>query len=475
MKYDYFQNEKLEYEDIEVPEELLLMVRQTVAADRRKKAIRKRAYILKIAGSAAAVLFLSLTIGVNSSYAFAETAVKIPIVKGVAKAVVVRSYRPEIIAVYEQNVIGHLSKDIPEEIPEKQPEEIVSAENGNDVTVPEEILEQPAEQMPEKVLSGLDAWKTEMTLEKLGEVTDIYTSDMEKQYADMPEKLRTILLAELPENDISLYGYHEGGEIKGTALRIGNMYQYFDWKYMNDSGKLPDLACEDIDRDGEEEIIVLLYNGALQKKEISKEEIVAPDEQEAGAAGNENGAKTAESVAEAMTSVQEIVSTDGVKEVASGDNEEELLSVSGNDVETSTENEEEQKQPAGELWVVCPKGENWSASVLSVNDYESQILHQLKAAYDEKKGTVQLYLMEEPFGEPIELPVENQAELTYESINLASARKYMIKDGLFLQFQMEVSLLKADGEQVSVLLERGLETAISLEEGSLVTGEIKER
>lgn len=475
MKYNYFQDEKLEYEDIEVPEELLLMVRQTVVADRRKKAMKKRARILKIAGSAAAVLFLSLTIGVNSSYAFAETAVKIPIVKGVAKAVVVRSYRPEIIAVYEQNIIGHLSKDAPEEIPEKQPEEIVSAENGNDVTAPEEVLEQPVAQAPENVPEGLDAWKAEITLEKLGEVTDIYTPDMEMQYANMPEKLRTILLAELPEKDISLYGYHEGGEVKGTVLRIGNIYQYFDWKYMNDSGKLPDLACEDINGDGDEEIIALLYNGALQKKEIPKEEIVAPDEPEADATGNENGAKTAESAAEAMTSSQETVSTDGVKEVTSDDNEEELPTVSGNDVGTSTENKEEQKQPAGELWVVCPKGENWSASVLSINDYESQILHQLKAAYDEKKGTVQLYLMEEPFGEPVELPVEKQGELTYESINLASARKYMIKDGLFLQFQMEVSLLKEEGGKISVLLERELETKISLEEGSLVTGEIKER
>ena len=37
MKHDYFQEEKLKYEEIEIPDELLLMVRQTVAADRRKK------------------------------------------------------------------------------------------------------------------------------------------------------------------------------------------------------------------------------------------------------------------------------------------------------------------------------------------------------------------------------------------------------------------------------------------------------
>ena len=103
MKCNYFQDEKLEYEEIEIPDELLFMVRQTVAADRRKKAAGRRMRVLKAVGSVAAVLFLCLTIGVNSSYAFAEAAVKIPIVKSVANAVVIRRYRPEILAVYEEN------------------------------------------------------------------------------------------------------------------------------------------------------------------------------------------------------------------------------------------------------------------------------------------------------------------------------------------------------------------------------------
>ena len=113
MKCNYFQDEKLEYEEIEIPDELLFMVRQTVAADRRKKVAGRRMRVLKAVGSVAAVLFLCLTIGVNSSYAFAEAAVKIPIVKSVAKAVVIRSYRPEILAVYEENKVSNPSEKTP--------------------------------------------------------------------------------------------------------------------------------------------------------------------------------------------------------------------------------------------------------------------------------------------------------------------------------------------------------------------------
>ena len=54
MKYDYFQDEKLKYEDIEIPDELLLLVRQTVAQDRRKKASVRRNRILRAVGSVAA-------------------------------------------------------------------------------------------------------------------------------------------------------------------------------------------------------------------------------------------------------------------------------------------------------------------------------------------------------------------------------------------------------------------------------------
>lgn len=442
MKYDYFQDEKLEYENIEIPDELLLMVRQTVAADRRKKAAAGRMRILKTAGSVAAVLFLCLTIGVNSSYAFAEKAVQIPIVKNVAKAVVVRSYREEIIAVYEENKVSSQSKKSSEEAPGQPPAEILPAESGNDVPEQTGTSEQPpAEHEPAEVLEGIEAWKAEMTPEKLKEVTELYTPDMEEKYADTPEKLRTVLLAELPGKDISLYGYHENGETTGAALRIGDTHQYFDWKYMNESRKLPDLVCEDIDGDGSEEIVVSLYNAADWEgetfrevlREIPKENIAAPGEEsgeKAGISENADGTKDkkAADTSDSAKPAAESGSNNSLPEEAAGETapvestqkadsggdvgektETELPAVSDNDVKVQTESKKEEvKQPSGELWVVSPKGESWSATVLSIDDYESQILHQLKAAYDAQTGEIQLYLVEEPFGNPVTGPADNR-------------------------------------------------------------------
>ena len=524
MKYNYFQDEKLEYEDIEIPDELLFMVRRTVAADRRKKAAANRRRILKTAGSIAAVLFLCLTIGVNSSYAFAETAVKIPIVKNVAKAVVVRSYREEIIAVYEENKISNQSKKGEEEAPEPSQEETLPTESGNDVPgqteTPEKQL-QSTEQEPEEVLEGIDAWKAEMTPEKLKEVTEVYTSDMEKKYADTPEKLRTILLADLPGKDISLYGYHENGITTGVALRIGNAHRYFDWKYMNGSLKLPELVCEDIDGDGNEEIVVSLYNGTVQKKavseetakevskEISKENIAAPGEEsgektgvteKAGAAEkagttektagekDTKAADTSETVKSGTdgdsgnnTSKESVggeISAENTEDTQETDSERpaeektetELPTVSENDVKVPAENKKEEPEPpAGELWVVSPRGENWSTAVLSLDDYESQILHQLKATYDTQTGKIQLYLAEEPFGSPVEGP----AKLTYEAINLSSERTFTVKKGISLQFQMEVTLSKENGEKVYVLLEPKLGAEIRPDNDSFTVENIK--
>ena len=505
MKDNYFQDEKLKYEDIEIPDELLLMVRRTVAADRRRKAAAGRMRILKTAGSVAAVLFLCLTIGVNSSYAFAERAVKIPIVKDVAKAVVMRSYREEIIAVYEENKVNSQQKKTSEEGSEPPQEEILPAESGNDVQEPTETPkeQQPAEEEPVEALEGIEAWKAEMTSEKFKEVTELYSPDMEKKYADSPEKLRTILLAELPGKDISLYGYHEDGKTAGVALRVGNTHQYFDWNYINESLRLPDLACEDIDGDGTEEIMISLYNGAVQEreifeetpKEISKENIAAPGEEsdeKAGTAEKSAGVKdtkttdtsdTAKPDAESegnhnlpKESAGEAVSTENTQKTASGggveeEKETELPAVSDNDVKAETaERKEEAEQPAGELWVVSPAGESWSAAVLSLDDYESQILHQLKAAYDAQTGEIQLYLVEEPFGTPVTGP----SKLTFEAVNLAPERNFTVKKGISLQFQMEVTLLKEDGERVYVPLEPKLRAEICLKDNSLVIENIQE-
>lgn len=486
MKYNYFQDEKLKYEDIEIPDELLLLVRQTVAQDRRRKAAVQRNRILRTVGSVAAILFLCLTIGVNSSYAFAETAVKIPVVKSIAKTVVVRSYRPEILAVYEENKSDKSSgkpKSEPEQV-DPQPEEM-PAVSGNDAVSEDVTQPEQADPQPEEIAKGMDAWKAEMTVEKFREVTERYTPDMEERYADAPEKLRTILLAELPEKEVSLYGYHEDGKITGVAILIEDNVQYFDWNYMNDSKKLPDISTADVNEDGEEEIVVLLYNGAPQKKEISKEDIAEPGTEEGQGDGAEIAAdiKEDKEVKEVKEDNKEDSTADETKESdqseMSADHEDDADSttVSDNDIKPA-EPEKEPEQPvqqAGEIWIISPKEENWTANMLSVNDYESQILHQLKAEYDETAKTVQLYLVEEPFGDAIKLQTEGADSLAYEALNIGANRKFETEDGLTIHFKPEAVFQAEAGEKVTVALETDLKAKIRLEGDSLTIENIEKQ
>lgn len=496
MKDNYFQDEKRKYEDIEIPDELLLMVRRTVTEDRRKKAKKRQAYILKTVGSVAAVLFLCLTIGVNSSYAFAETAVKIPVVKDVAQAVVMRSYRQEIIEVYKENKGKNKTEKEPKGAPEQEPEELLAAVSGSDLPgQSENAQKEPETAQPEQAeaLSGWERWKAEMTSEKLREVTEVYSPDLEEKYADAPEKLRTILLAELPEEDVALYGYHEEGALTGAALRVGDAHQYFDWTYAGESGKLPELFYGDIDGDGTEEVSVLLYNGKVEMEEIPKEEITAPEEettQQSGQAEAENNKiqKPDEKITETVTAKSNADGADGTLKEASnnstagaasisntGEKSSDTLSgVSGNDAAAPTEPEEESAQPAAELWVVSQTGETWTAAVLSIDDYESQILHRLKADYNVQTGELQLYLMEEPFGDPIKLAVGNSEKWTYEAIGFASKRTFAIDEGITLLLHPEAVFQKEGGEKISVPLEIELEAEILLEDGTLTVENIQE-
>lgn len=381
MKHNYFQDEKLEYEEIEVPDELLFMVRRTIAADRKKKAAAKRSRMLRAAASMAAVLLLCLAIGVNSSYAFAEAAVKIPVVKGVAQAVVVRSYRPEIMAVYEEHRAGGQTGKAPEETADKQPENVPADKQDTLPAVEEAAIQQP----DAETAGGLEAWKAEMTPERLREVTELYATALEQKYADTPEKLRTILLAELPERDISLYGYHEGGAVTGTVLRVGDTQQCFDWKYMNESGKLPEISCKDRDGDGTEEILVFLYNGEDRHKEPEKEAAAAADgkaEEELSAgknaktAGEENAPQNVE-LKEETAGKEEIPEPEGQETNPAEKKEEtekETPAVSDNDAEKPAEESSEEIQSAGECWVISIKGGNWtvSAETLPANSFLPQ-------------------------------------------------------------------------------------------------------
>lgn len=421
MKNDYFRDEKLEYEDMEIPDELLFMVRRTVAADRKKKALVRRRRMISIAGSVAAMLFLCLTIGVNSSYAFAEAAVKIPVVKEVAQAMVVRNYKPEIMAVYvEYKAGGHTENTQKEAVGKKQEEALAEAAESEDSALPvkEEMARRSAEPMSAEDLEKLEVWKAEMTAEKLRGVTEIYTPELEKKAADTPEKLRTILLAELSEKDVALYGFHEDGKLAGAALRAGDAHQFFNWKYMNESGKLPKITCEDMDGDGAEEILVFLYNNAAtEKKEAAKEK----DETQAAAvsdndvekpegasgessgestkSGEENG-KTGEENGKPEKESVKPEKENGKAGEESGKPETENMKPGEESIKPEKENmepgeesvkpekesvkpekesakpkeeSEETEQPADEIWVVSMKEETWTVAALTVEEYQNYI------------------------------------------------------------------------------------------------------
>ena len=73
---------------------------------------------------------------------------------------------------------------------------------------------------------------------------------------------RTRELASLPDNKASLYPFkEENGEYDGFILEIGRERKYFDWKNTTGMTWTPQLYSADIDRDGQEEIIVILVHG----------------------------------------------------------------------------------------------------------------------------------------------------------------------------------------------------------------------
>ncbi len=66
------------------------------------------------------------------------------------------------------------------------------------------------------------------------------------------------LIASVPEKGVQLYGLKPQG-----VVLVGNgIEQVFDWEYLTPTGYLPEMASEDFDNDGEDEIGVNLYWGS---------------------------------------------------------------------------------------------------------------------------------------------------------------------------------------------------------------------
>lgn len=99
---DPFENARKIYNDIEIPEELNDLVRNTIEAHENSKTVpfkkknqQKILPFIKWAGNIAAVLLITLTIGLNASEAFADTLSDMPVVGALARVLTVRSYDRE--------------------------------------------------------------------------------------------------------------------------------------------------------------------------------------------------------------------------------------------------------------------------------------------------------------------------------------------------------------------------------------------
>ena len=90
-----FQAEREAYQQIEIPEELQYVVKKSIKKAEKLRLEKRKRLIIRSIASVAALFFLTLTIGVNSSYAVSKKVSKMPVVRSVAKVLTVRKYTAE--------------------------------------------------------------------------------------------------------------------------------------------------------------------------------------------------------------------------------------------------------------------------------------------------------------------------------------------------------------------------------------------
>lgn len=404
-----WKNEKEEYYNIEIPEELHTIIEQTITYDRKFKKVKVRRKIIKFSGSFAAAIFLSFVVGVNSSYVFAKTANKIPVVKTVAKALIVRDYTLEIAkdnALQESlEAEKNSSNNADASLDATGQNTDINANNsvsGSD-TVSDNDLD---------TVSSAEEWASSMTIEELNEVTELYTSEMDDEYADQPEKLKTILLAYDSENDIYLYGYHENGSTSGVIVRIGDAFQYFDWIYMSDEEILPEIAVSDYDDDGDNEVAVLLHYGEADNTLSESEEKVS-------VSGND--------VVEENT-----VSDNDITENASSDSIEQVLSLN----EDTIENED--------LWIVNQTEDEAITAVRFSEENLNQLLTQVTVTYDSDDNSIQLYDNETALGKEYNLANILDDEDSYLGCKVNNQVTFEIENGLQIELQIGIQTDKEE-------------------------------
>ena len=493
-----FQAEREAYQQIEIPEELQYVVKKSIKKAEKLRLEKRKRLIIRSIASVAALFFLTLTIGVNSSYAVSKKVSKMPVVRSVAKVLTVRKYTaekaadPELqqeLAEAQENseipVDGLMIEAIPEETVEVQPEQPEVAD------IPK--TEEEAEAV---ILEGYEKWAKELTIEKLDLITELYevpvaedeeaetkvtaqedsakkedvteetsakegtaekketvakeavsgndkaaqeipqdtkkeqTADASKEgqevskEAEEDKKLDTILLAELPKEEIRLYGYHENGVVRGVALRIKDRFTCFDWTYLDNRGILPELSYGDANEDGEKEILVFLYNNQNDAQEEKTDsdfasedsektvknaeedatadskasnvatktetEVVKPESGKTAADANkaasatdtqktEADGKASETNKETSTDNKEKNITDNAVSESGKSSDEEA--VSANDQEKESE-EKKSLKDVSEIWMVCVTEEEMKPQLVSLEEKESPILAFIKSLFE---------------------------------------------------------------------------------------------
>lgn len=115
-------------------------------------------------------------------------------------------------------------------------------------------------------------WWTSAT----GQIDKISIKDLTESSiitSDRYKSTKYPLLAELPPEDIYLYGIKP----TGVVLKYGNKTQIFDWRYTTPRFILPVLKKDDIDHDGKDEIMCVLNVDSGTGVSVDELHILKPD------------------------------------------------------------------------------------------------------------------------------------------------------------------------------------------------------
>ncbi len=93
------------------------------------------------------------------------------------------------------------------------------------------------------------------------DVSAVSVSDLptEMLTADLSTWDTINLIAELPDDNIWLYGLSVNDDGTGVIFRRGNDLYYYDWTWFTPAAKLPEIDMIDIDDDKTDEVVVALY------------------------------------------------------------------------------------------------------------------------------------------------------------------------------------------------------------------------